>query len=227
MRHSQLCFGGTSSCRLKRRTWQVRNDRKRAENLECICKSTANINYKNRVQREPIRSWEVLDLSPSHFPKHYYIFLQYQFSIHGQEACEFDSNLWQEKSILHDQKTRNEVMNCFVQNPVIGNSIWIFAYANKGRINEDKNYTWKVHILLRPFDCVFREVAKSFHSRTALGYFLSEKKMRRKANAGSIFFFQFFGHDFQKLNYFSRLRFLNILRKLCVGRLKLDGTTLR
>lgn len=60
-----------------------------------------------------------------------------------------------------------------------------------------------------------------------LGIFFRKKKMRRKANAGSIFFFQFFGHDFQKLNYFSRLRFLNILRKLCVGRLKLDGTTLR
>ena len=42
----------------KDRHWQVRNDRKLAENLECICKSTANINYKNRVQREPIRSWE-------------------------------------------------------------------------------------------------------------------------------------------------------------------------
>ena len=42
-----------------------------------------------------------------------------------------------------------------------------------------------------------------------------------------IFFFQFFGHDFQKLNYFSRLRFLNILGKHCVGRLKLERNNIK
>ena len=51
--------------------------------------------------------------------------------------------------------------------------------------------------------------------------------MRRKANAGSIFFFQFFGHDFQKLNYFSRLLFLSILRKLLRGTFKIGRNNIK